>query len=179
MYRALLSFIASPQITGKHRPTYRQAVSWRCHKFLGLTKPHLTPLRFPRVLIESSSCPDPPAATRASTGRPSGSSGSSARRDRRDGSFCRCAKHRECPQSVAVAHECSWPAMACMSDLLVSLGIPIFQAVIMSPTLLTKETSVGLDRNDLVHGDRGGCKGSPTRLPPDCDTPPVQHQGRL
>ncbi len=42
----------------------------------------------------------------------------------------------------------------------------------------TEKTSDRFDDDHLVPDDRGTCKGPP-RLPPDCDTPPVRHQGPI
>ena len=36
-----------------------------------------------------------------------------------------------------------------------------------------------VDDDHLIRDDRRSCKRTPTRLPPDGDTPPVRRQGRL
>jgi hypothetical protein len=49
-----------------------------------------------------------------------------------------------------------------------------------APYKLVIPTADAVDDDRLVNGDMTG-EGAktPTRLPPDCDTPPVWHQARL
>jgi hypothetical protein len=51
--------------------------------------------------------------------------------------------------------------------------------VILPPTLLNLEISHWFDDDHLAPDDRGNLQRPPTRLPPDCHTPPVRHQAPI